>query len=316
MANEILKTKSYATLYTESTWGTKPGSPTYYHLPVLDYNVWFKPQNRQANPYLGLFGRKHSKNFRGMPSGNLSCALHGYIPAGGSVSLMQYILDWGLGDLEAGETGSKGCQWAEGPGTADKEHNGLRVNAATISGSDDSGFIQASLDLMGKTEAGDGTYSVQALPDDRERIVDCEFPDSTLSIGGSAVAYKNATLQVQRGLKVEYLNSFTPSLLLSTQTLISFQCQLIKNADTYDTLRRASTVSEVAVVWTIKGLHNGTGTGGTNYTQAAITMDRCSFLDAGEQGSKEDIANQQLSYAVLKPDSSAASIAIAYTEPA
>lgn len=315
MANEYTGARKYLTLYTETTWGTKPGSPTYYHLPVNEYNVVFKPENRQANPYTGIYGRKHSKNFRGMPSGTLAAALHGYIPTGGAVSLMQYLLDWGLGDHEANALAAKGAQWFE-DAAADKEHNGLRVNGVTLQGSDDSGFFDINLDLMGKTEAGDGTYSAQALPDDRERIVDCEFADSTLSIGGSTVAYKSATLQVQNGLKVEYLNSFTPSLLLKTQRVATFQCVLVKNADTYDILRRATTSSESAIVWTIKGLHNGTGTGGTSYTQAAITMARCSFVNADEQGGKEDIMKQQLSYAVLKPDSSSTDISIAYSEPA
>lgn len=307
--------KKFLFLYPEATWGTKPGSPSYFPLPVTEYNVFFKPENRQATPYIGIFQRKHSKNTKGMPSGTLTAALHGYTTTGASTSLMQMLLDWAFGDHEEEATASKGIQWVE-DGAADKEHNGVRVNSATLQGSDDSGFFEMSLDLMAKSEAADGSFSAQTLPDDRERIVDCEFADSTLSIGGSAVAYKSAQLQIQNGLKVEYLNSFTPTLILKSQRVVTFQCTLIKNADTYDALRRASTATEQAIVWTIKGLHNGTGTGGTSYTQAAITMGRCSFLNADEQGAMADIQKQQLSYVVLKPDTSSNDISIAYSEPA
>lgn len=312
MANEILGAKKFLVLYNEATWSTKPGSPTYVHVPVTEYNVRFKPQNRQANPYIGLFERKHSKNFRGMPSGNLNCALYGWQHSGISQSLMQYLLDWAFGDHESQAPASKGAQWAEGPNVANKEHNGLRINGATLQGTDESGVVELSLDLQGATESALG--SAQSLPNNRNKILDCEFKDVTASIGGSPVAIKQFQVQVQNGLKVEYLNSFTPSLLLKSQRVVTVQMTLVKNADTYDAYRRASTATEVALQLVIKGLHNGTGTVATDYTVATLDFARASIVDVDEQGGKEDIATQPINFVALKPDSSSHDLEIAYSE--
>lgn len=314
MSNEILGAKRYLVLYNETTWNTKPGSPTYVHVPVTDYNVRFKPQNRQANPYIGLFERKHSKNHRGMPAGNLNCPLYGWHDAGAGQSLMQYLLDWAFGDHESQAPASKGAQWAEGPNVANREHNGLRVNGATLQGTDDSGVVEISLDLQGATENAGGTITAQALPTSRNKILDCEFQDLTASIAGSPVALKQFQVQIQNGLKVEYLNSFTPTLLLKSQRVITVQMTLVKNSDTYDAYRRASSATEVALQLVLKGLHNGTGTDGTDYTVATLDLPRASLTDVDEQGGKEDIATQPLHFVALKPDDSGTDIAISYSE--
>lgn len=316
MANEIIGAKKFLTLYGETEWGTKPGSPVYVPVPVTDYGVRFRSESRQANPYNGKFQRQHSTKVKGMPSGQLACPLYGWKPSGAPSTIMQYLLDWGFGDHEERELTSKGAQWVE-DGTSDKEHNGLRVNSATLEGSEDSGFVGIMLDLMGKSEAGDGTYVAQALPANRSNIVDCEFQHVTFSLGGVATLIKQFQIQVQNGLKVEYLNSFTPSLLLKSQRIVTCQVTLVKNADTIDAYRRASTATEIALQFVIKGLHKGTGTGGTNWTVATIDLGRASFIDSDDQGGKEDITKQQLQFQVLDVDNSDDNdIEIGYSEAA
>lgn len=312
MANEILGATKYLTLCAESTWGTKPGTPAYLHLPVSAYNILYKPQNRMSDVFNGIFQRKHSHNFRGMPQGSFSCPMSGIKDSVVSMTISQYLMDWAFNvDWEVSATASKTAEWAEGPDVANKEANGLRINTATIEGSADSGVVTFSADVMGKTEAALAT--AQTLPADRELHLDCEFPDVTLTLGGSSVSVSAFQLQINNGLKVEYNNSVTPSLILKTQRVITFNCTIIKNATTYDAYRRSTTATELAIVLAIKGLHNNTGSTGTQ-SIATTTMARCQLVDVQESGGREDICKQELQFVVLKPDSSTKDLTTAYTE--
>jgi len=317
MPNEILGTKKYLVLADESTWGTTPGEPVYVHLPVTEYNVRFRPQNRQANPYIGLYQRKHSKNFRGQPTGQLNTPLYGWVDAGIEMSLAEYLLSWAFEGHEDTDLPSKLAEWAEGPNVANKRHNGLRVNSATLSGSDDSGVIELSLELQGKSEAGQNVVTAaQTLPADRNRILEMEFADCTFKLGGSTVGVKSFQLQIQHGLKAEYLNSYTPSLLVKTQRVLTLSLVLVKNSDTYDTCRRAVTSTEMTGQIVLKGLHNGTGTAETNWTVATLDFGRLALVDVDEQGGKEDLATQPLNFAVLKPETTDNDLEITWTEAA
>lgn len=316
MANEILGAKKYLVLANESAWGTVPDTPSYVHLPVTEYNCRFRPQNRQANPYIGLYQRKHSKNFRGMVSGQLNAPLYGWKTTPPGHSLAQYLLDWSFVNHEATDLPSKIAEWAEGPNVANKRHSGLRVNSATLQGSDDSGVVELSLDLMGKAEQGmDDVPAAQALPVDRNKLVDFEFADISFALDETPVGLKSFSLQVQHGLKVEYLDSFTPSLLVKTQRVLTFSFVLIKNSDTYDAYRRATSATEFAGQLILKGLHNGTGASG-NWTVVTIDLPRLSFLDADDQGGKEDLTNQPITTVALKPDTSENDLELTYSEAA
>lgn len=316
MANEILGAKKYLVLANETDWGVVPGSPAYVHLPVTEYNARFRPQNRQANPYIGLYQRKHSKNFRGMVSGQLNTPLYGWKTTPPGTSLAQYLLDWSFVNHESTDLPSKIAEWAEGPNVANKRHSGLRVNSATLQGSDDSGVIDLSLDLMGKAEQGvDEVPTAQTLPDDRNKLVDFEFADAVFKLNTVQIGLKSFSLQVQHGLKAEYLNAFTPSLLVKTQRILTFSFVLIKNADTWDAYRRATSATEKVGQLILKGLHNGTGATG-NWTVITIDLPRLSFLDADEQGGKEDLTNQTITTVGLKPDTTSTDLALTYSEAA
>jgi hypothetical protein len=312
----ILGATKYLVLADETTWGTTPASPGYVHLPVTDYNVKFTPQNRQANPFTGLFQRKHSKNFRGMPSGALNCPLYGWKLTPPGTSIAEYLMTWAFGAHETADLPSKLAEWAEGPNVANKRHNGLRVNSATLQGSDDSGVVELSLDLQGKSEVGnDVVTAAQTLPTDRNKLLDMEFADCTFELAGVAVNLKSFSLQVQHGLKVEYLNSFTPALLVKTQRVLTLSMVLIKDADTYDAYRRATEATEFTGQIVVKGLHNGTGATG-NWTVGTIDFPRLALLDVADNGGREDIINQSLSLVALKPDTSSNDMTVTWSEAA
>lgn len=306
----VVGSKSYLYLVSEDIWGVNPfdasgsgtGSQQAVHIPVTSYGVKFNPENRQANPYLGIFDRKHNINFRGMPGGTLVSPMYGYYPDGLSKSIAQYLMEWAFDSPTECELPSKTAYWAEGPSIADKEHNGLRVNSATLTGSDDSGMLELSLDLMGRYDSNPST-GLSAVPNDREKLVDMEYHRTTMSLGGVAITPKSFTLARQHNLQVHYLNSFEPTLLVKTQMKTTLQVTVPKNSNTYDAYRRLSTATEMTGQIVGKGLHNGTGASGT-LTTMQIDFARLSFINVEDQGGKDDVLFQNLNFEVLKPDTS------------
>lgn len=330
MPNEILNALKYLTLGDETSWGvggagsgsgfgTGAGgfSGNYYFIPVTDFNVRFRPENRQANPYLGIFQRANSKNFRGMPSGQLVTPLYGYKATGMSTSIMQYLMDWAFQYHETSALPSKFSQWAEGPNIANKQANGLRVNSATLAGSAEGSMLSLTMELMGQTEVGQTVMaSAQAVPNNLNKIVQAEYTDCTFQIAGVTVLLDSFSVQITNGLKAEYLNSFYPSLLLKTQRVVTVTLKPVKNADTYDAMNRAQTMQEFTGQINFKGLHNGTGTGGTNWTTGQIAFPRLAFLNADTEGGIQDIAKQPLQLVALKPDTSSNDLALTWGEAA
>lgn len=311
MANEIHGVKDYAFLYTESTWGTKPGSPTYVYCPVDSYGVRFRPQRRNSQPFTGLRQRKHGINYRGMPSGQMVAPLYGYQPPTIGVSLAQYLVDWGFGDDTAVALSSKGAEWAEGPNTANKRHHGLCVNQATLAGDEDSGRIVLTLDLMGVDEDGqDVVTSAQAIPSNMNRLVDFEFQDLAFQLddgaGGSLATKGIRSFQwsVNNNLKYDYNGGRRPSVRAAGDRVEQFQCQFIKNSDVYDTFRRTSGDTRFVASLVLKGLHNGTGTALTNYTVLTINFNSLGFIDFEDNRDRNDFARVPIQFDVLKPDTS------------
>lgn len=309
MANEIHGPKSYLMLVSETTWGSNPegisgsgsgsGSSGFIHVPVDTYDVRFRPEARQPNPFLGIHQQKRSKIFRGMPSGTLATKLYGAAAYSGT-SLAQYLMDWAFGSPEDPEPPSKTAYWAEGPDIANSEHNGLRVNQATLSGSADSGVIELSLDLMGKTE--DALDEMLSPPADRDKIVDFEYQDASFQLASSAIKLRSFQVQLTRNLEAHYLDEFTPSHLFAGNYVMTVQMEPVKNSTTYDVIRRSSSQDERTGRITLKGLHNGTLA--DNFAQVQIDFDRLAFVDADDDRNRDNLNFQTLNFQVLKPDSS------------
>lgn len=308
MSGEIHGEKSYLYLAPEATWGTTPGSPGYIFCPVNSYEVRMQRDRRNAQPFVGLRQRKHGRSYRGMPSGSLATGLYGIFPGAGTSSsateqsVAEHLLRWAFDHHESVDLPSKLAEWAEGPDVANRRHNGLRVNGATLEGSANGGAISISLELMGKAESELAT--AQTLPADMDKLVEFDFADSSFTVGGAAISLESFRLTLANNLTAAYLNSTAPSHLSAGNRVLGLQIVPIKNAATYDALGRAFSEDESEIVLTLKGLHNGTGNSGTNYTQVAFTLPRCAFVSEESTRNIAELARQPLNFECLKPDSS------------
>lgn len=305
MANEEHGIKSYLYLAPESTWGSASAGP-YVFLPCEKYDVHFKPERRNATPFVGLRQRKHGKNFRGSPSGGLQAFLYGAWNEGtsgstGSKSKAQLLLDWAFGDHENVFGASMTAEWAEGPDVSNVRHTGLRINQATLRGSADSGIVEVDLDLLGKAEANFAT--ARAIPDDMDKLQEFEFFDASLSLGGSPYTMDGFELQVQNNLKAEYQNDFNPTFLIAGQRTLTLQVTLKKNSDTWAAYRRATSPTEMAGQLILRGLHNGSGLSGTK-TKVTIDFARLAYHTQQDNRSRDSLVTSPLQFDVLKQDGS------------
>ncbi|MDB5338404.1 MAG: hypothetical protein JWN70_4023, partial [Planctomycetaceae bacterium] len=64
----------------------------------------------------------------------------------------------------------------------------------------------------------------------------------------------------------------------------------------------------------LKGSHNGSGTGGTNYTVLTIDFNRLAFVNPEDTRAMNALIEEGLTFDILKPDSSSAAKTLAYTE--
>lgn len=315
MTNEIHHSLSRLALSSETVWGETDAVPVWVHMPVMDYGVRFRPERRNAQPVIGLRQRKHGKNVKGMISGPLQASLYGQVDSGATISKAQYLLDWAFLNPENILTlPSKSAQWLEGPGVADKDHKGLRVNSATLSGSDQSGIIEVSLDLMGQSEAA--LASSESIPTDHEKLQEFEFCESTFTLAGAGVNLAAFQWQASNNLEVNYLGSFNPSLITAGPRVDTLQLTLVKNSATYDGYRRAAAMNEFTAVLKLRGLHNGTGTVATDYTVVTITFNRLQLADFEDQRSFETLTKSPLQLDVLKPDDANPAVSIVWSEEA
>lgn len=316
----LLNSRKYLALVDETEWSVFPETPTYYHMPVDSYGVLFTPENRQAKRYVGNMQPKHNRNYKGMARGQMVCGLHGYKPTGiaAGKSLAQVMLEWAFAAHSSQTPPSKSAEWYEGPDVANKRHTGLRVNQATLSGSSDSGVLSLSLDLLGRREFGnDIVTTAQTLPNDRELLVDFEFPDIYFELDGTEMPIGAFSWQVQAGLKFDHLNSRYPAFLKKTGHVETLSISPMKNDDTWDDFRReVVAMVETEAELTIKGFHNGTGTVDTDYAQGVIAWPRLSLITVGEEGGMEDLAKQPLTFICLKPDTSSNCSAMTWSDVA
>lgn len=304
--------QSYAVLIDESTWATMPGSPVRVHVPVTSSSVKFAPKRRNLAPRTGLFQRKHGRTISGQPNGQIAVPLYGWIPTGLTYSLAQWLLEWGFLDQEQKFRRSKILEWAEGPNIANDRHLGLRVNSATLAGSEDNG-IALTLDVIGQDTANFATAN--ALPTNRNLLVEFLFEDATLTLDGSAAPMSAFQWQVQAGLQSHYWNASRPQSMPKSQWTETFSVTPPKQGHSWVDKVRTGGMQEVAATLNLKGLHNGTGTGGTNWTTVAVALPRLSLINADE-AEQNGVINEPLTFDVLKPDTSDNGSAMTFGESA
>ncbi len=305
--------KSHLVLADEVTWGTTPGTPAYYHWPVSSYGVMLKPERRNSQVFAGIRQRRHGRNFRGNPAGQIVGCLYGYKPGGTALTLAQYLTTWGMSDWDVVEPASKLAEWAEGPNIANVRHNGLRVNGCTIEGSA-GGPITITLDVIGKTEAA--LVTAQTLPNDREMCVEMEFEDCSFTLAGSAISLLSFKWSVTNSLQVVYEGTRTPSQLPAMQRVETLTFQALKIDDVYEAANRAmGTDYELTGGIVLKGPHHGTGSTG-NYTLGTVAFPRLQLINPDQTRNINALYEHGLNFDVLKPDTSADASVVVWSESA
>lgn len=307
MSNELVGAKSYLTLVDESGWGNFPGasgtgggSATYYHVPVNSYNVRAQRLVRNSQAYVGHHQRKHASTFGENVTGQLVSHLHGWIPTGAGVSLARKLIEWGFSDFELSTPNSKSAEWYEGPNVSNRRHTGLIPNTSTLVGNADSGEIILTQDLIGQQEFPGP--SAQALPTDREKILDMQMYDMTLVLGGVTVEVTAFQHQLNRNLKPLRTNSWWITGIAQGMRDETLTVTIPKKDATYDNYQRlVGSDTEITATLTVQGLHNGTG-GSGNYTKLSRVFNRLFFQNQDLAGDK-DILLQPLTFQCLKPDS-------------
>ncbi|WP_010586310.1 phage tail tube protein [Schlesneria paludicola] len=308
--NILIGAQRFLRLAVESSWATLPGSPVWVDTPCDDYTVRFKPKNLAGQPRAGLMQRKYSRNVSGHPAGNLVTSLYGWKPTGLLTSLAQAMLEWGFTDHESKAPRSKSAQWVYTSHDDDKQHAGLRVNQATLAGSE--AGIKLTLELIGKTETIlSGQTSTP--PNDRHQLVDFLWEDCSFKLDGTVMPFSSFQWSVQRSVAPVYQNSKVPTSCPKAGWVESFSITPLKSDNSFDVLRNDLEMTELPGELVLKGLHNGTGGPGTDFTVCTVAFPRLSFVDSDESGGVGVIENP-LTWNVLKPDTASPSSTMTWTE--
>lgn len=305
MTGPIVKAKNYLTMVTESTWGTFPGSPVYIHVPCESYGVKFNAVNRKAKSHTGLLQHKHNRNIKGMPAGGVPFYLYGWHPTGLTASpnesLAQWLMTWAFANQESLDLPSKTCIWAQGPNVANQRDLGMRVASAKLTGSEDAGIL-LQVELMGKDQDGQAvTTTAQTLPNDRNRLIEFLFEDSTFELNGSPIGVRSFEWSINRAMETAYLNAKRPQIMKATDYVETFSLTRPFEDDTWrDVLREMDATEESELVMTLKGLHMGTGAVDTAWTQGEFTFPLLSLVNPEAQA--DTLMWESLNFDVLKPD--------------
>lgn len=277
-------------------WSTVAG--TFYDCPVNDFTVAFKPKRRNGQARTGNYQQRYAANVSGHCAGNLVTPLYGF------ANLAQTLMTWGFTDQENKFPLSKSAQWVYVNHEDDKSFVGLRVNSATLAGSE-SGII-LTLELIGKSVTN-GAVSGAAPPNSRNRLVEFLFEDCTVSLGGTAIPISAFSWTVQKNLSPIYHNS--PSLISLPKTSFkeTFSVTPLKEDATYDALRDALGMPELAGNLTVKG-----GDNAGHVVTCSVAFPRLSLIDSTESGGIAVVENP-LTFDVLKPDSSSTGSAMTWT---
>lgn len=293
-------------LAKETSWGTLAAEPEYVYVPYANYNVRVNVQASQAQLFTGLRQRRHNRITKATLQGTLECPLFGHYV--GDKSLAEILLSW-LDSAPASIALDSYTAESFEAGVDNKRHLGMRTNSGTLSGSADSGFIQLSLELSGRSEVGG--ISAQSLDPEAPAPVDFLFKDAVFSINGDPVELRSFDISINNNVQVYHTNSYWPTLSVAGVREVSYSIMLYKSDSTYDAMRRSPPADTTGQL-VLKGAHRGTGPEDTNYTTVTIDFPRLAFTDVGEDGGINDLQGQSPKYIALKPSTSSNEIVISY----
>lgn len=280
----------------ESTWGTPVTADIW--LPVDAYDVVAKPEfYSNAGAFVGVRQRKAPNHpLKTMLNGSITCDMFGYQVTSGSLkSVAQHLIDMAVSAPAGLDLDSFTVNQYDP--NDQKAHAGLRIGTCTISGSADQGAIKMTLAVEGNGETVVSSPSlVHTVPHYKSMM----FRDATFALGGSAVTLRSFELTINNTLVVKHTNSQWPSVIAAMSRIVDYKFTLFKTANTYDALRRATSVTDITGELVLKGDHHGTTT--NTYTTMTVAIDRMNFAGADDNSPKDDLWEQNLSYMILKPN--------------
>jgi hypothetical protein len=299
----------FSTIETEA-WATLDGEPDYVFTPVTSFGLDEDERIRNAQVYAGQINAAYQNRQRGLVKGNIVTPLFGWRPSGLTTSLAEFWLGWAAGQRGTKLPQSRAFEWSR-EDTANERHLGCRVNGFTLQGSE--AGISLTIDVIGRTVEPFST--AQTLPNDMQELIEFLFDDSVVcTLNSIATNISQFSWQVQRPLTPNWENAALITGLPAGQRWTETFTVTKKKVDaTWQTRGRTAGVFECPLVLTLKGVHQGTGTGGTNYAKATITMPRLSLTSVKEQGSPNELT-ETLTFNVLKPQSSSAASAVTWSE--
>ena len=311
--------------YTEDSWGVTPGDPDYLFLALESFGLVHTTDRRESRPYFGQMAKKHGRRFKPRVEGSISGALYGdYITEGSeTISKAEWLLSKVFGTDTGPTIPSFGILRQEPLTDAGKRFPGLRMNQFTLQGSADTGRLDWNASLIGLPEVEFANGSYRTVPNDLNQLTEFEYYDSTFTIndyeGTSAdlaFCFESFSLTRALGLKPRFGNcSQGPTSINRTTLDTQLNFRIEKKNNNWDDARRLMTSeTEFGVVIELKGKHSGTGGSGTEYAVVTITLPRCQLLNPVDADTFDDVSMIDVSTEVLKPDSSAPQVSVAYSE--
>lgn len=306
----------YLVVCRESTWGTKPGSPTNVYLPVENPAINMVPQLRESKPFSGTPSGVHAQVVRASPSGTIQVPLYPWQLSGHTKSLAQHIMEWALPTAFDASTmcdfPSMTIEASEGA-ISDRQFLGMRVGQFQLSGSEQDPGMKMALTLMGKDANALGTPPA-APPDNKNGLQDMQFSDLVLTVDGVETSINNFQLDMNFGMQSIFNSSDRPEIILASEISGSLALGRQKGDSTWDELLCDSATHEYSIVAELRGSHNGTGGVGTTETVLTITLPRCVLKDAPTAWVMNNANTQNLNFVLKKPDTSDEMISAAFTE--
>lgn len=317
MANEFMGWEQYLVLRKESTFGTFNSGGTDIFFPFSEYSVVPTVQSTQAELFLGIRQRKHNRIIGANLAGNLSLPLLGYHVS--SKSIAEHLISWATSSPASSSLESWSARLKDPVG--DIRQLGLRVSTMTIDGDADRGTVNIALGLIGSSDAAEG--SMPSLASTNPQPIECAFSDvhlylSSESQGESAtaaaeeVSIRKFSLALNNNLKAYRTNSFFPTVIPAGVRSVDLSFDLFKNANTYDVLKRSTSVTNRAAHISMSIPHLGTGASGTN-TVIDFYFDKLNFQNVTDSRSLNELFSQSVSWISLKPSTSDNEMAVAFS---
>jgi hypothetical protein len=304
-------------LRKEDAWGVRSLAQPDLYVPCRDYTVAIESEAVVSDLFTGLRQRRHSRRQRARVVGSLVVPLLGYHVSGRSVA--EHLLRWATSGPTSPFVDSYSADVFEDD-TDNKRHLGLRVRTMRLQGDAVTGSIPLTLELEGKEEVGGITPPalnanvpppVEFAFDDVELYLSEELDAASASGSVDAWPIRSFDLRLDNNLKVYHTNSFFPTCVAGGVRAATLKFSLFKEDNTFDVLRRLSTVGQFACRLVLRGPHLGTVGTGTQ-TEIEIKFDRVSFVNAIDRIRLQELASQEVDWIVLKPVSTDDDVDIVY----